>query len=49
MAKKMIKMMKKNLVIGKQVPTKVISCIYKLSALVPTQQSNFYFALVLQQ
>jgi len=44
MAKKMIKMRKKNPEIGKRVPTKVISCIYKLSAFVPTQQSNFYIA-----
>jgi hypothetical protein len=49
MAKKMIKMMKKYPEIGKQVPTKVISCIYKLSAFVTTQQSNFYVVLVLQQ
>ncbi|CAM6032327.1 unnamed protein product [Sphagnum compactum] len=50
MAKKMIEMAKKYPEIGKRIPTKVISsfCIYKLSAFVPTQQSNFYFALVLQ-
>jgi hypothetical protein len=50
MAKKMIEMAKTYPEIGKRTPTKVISsfCIYKLSVFVPTQQSNFYFALLLQ-